>query len=172
MADDIEDDNEQLSDYWYLDDLGVDYYTGVGRPRTTYPDSRVEALAESLLEWVKVGVKELAEADGEPKNLLLKQWMFENGVNPVAVTRLKKRNQRFKLAYEVAKEFQEHALTTCGIFSKGRGADSGFIKFMLGVVHKWKEPTNEDKGDEQVGKALRSFSEAVSFQRARLDEDK
>lgn len=96
-----------------------------GRPKK-YTDEYLEALAERFEAWME-----------KPDSIYYKRFCYEEDIHPALLADLAAQNERFNLAYEKSKTWQEMKLAEGGLTNK---YNAGFTKFMMGnICHGWTD---------------------------------
>lgn len=131
--------------------LGFPYNTRdkAGRP-IEWTDERIIEKAESLERWIVAAHK-------SKKEFWFKDWCFDEGVVPSLCTKLAKMNERFREAYELAKEWQESIISKGAL---GKKLDSGFSKFYL--INRYKENWKENVDSGVQEETLVQFNQLMS----------
>jgi hypothetical protein len=118
---------------------------------TVYPHTYVNELAESLISWVEDNLK-------KNKAFLLGDWALANGVNPKHVSYLATKTEEFKVAYDLAKAFQEHMVCKGAL---ERRLDPRFSQFYL-VAHHGYSMSEVKQREEEL---KNDFAEFLSHMR-------
>lgn len=115
-----------------------------GRP-VEWTDERIEKEAEALLEWIK-----------EPKNFYWEEFAIQRGFPAHYMSRLAKKNVRFKQAYELARMVQKMTISKNAMFKK---FDSSFCRWFLACNYGMREGEDtsglDDEKEAASVKALR-----------------
>jgi hypothetical protein len=103
-----------------------------------YTPGYCDCMADSLLEWVETHFK-------EEKCFFLGDWAFTNSVNPRHLGYMDTRSEKFKIAHQVAKSYQEHTICKGSLLRK---YDGNFAKFMLANHHGYNSNPDKDRETE------------------------
>lgn len=107
-------------------------HPSTGRPRE-WTDERIEVETKALYEWIE-----------NTDNYFFTSFLNQRRLNPQQIDRFCKYYPPFRIAFELAKQFQEQRLVELAVTRKG---DPGFIKFILQNKAGWKDKT-ELSGDQ------------------------
>lgn len=117
-----------------------------------YTEEKLDELADSLMKWTEKALQK-----GEFK--ILKLWCLENKFSNKNFTRHAAKHERFREAYEYAKDYQEYIVASGALTKK---LDSGFSQFFLQCCCGWKKEedvtSKENKARSQLEKICNILS--------------
>lgn len=118
-----------------------------GQPKK-YTDEYLDKLAVKLKEWAKEGLR-------KNEFRLLSHWALENDFSDKNFTRYAPLHENFRLAYEFAKQYQEHVVAAGALTKK---LDSGFSQFFLQCRCGWKKQEDSDNKESKAKSQLEKIS--------------
>jgi hypothetical protein len=95
-----------------------------GRPEI-YTEDVLNKMADDLMKWLET-----------PTNVLFKDFCLDQKINPRKMLKWAEDNERFRAAYEFAKERQQSRLLNGGLNDIYNGT---VMKFIMTNVHGWSD---------------------------------
>jgi hypothetical protein len=90
------------------------------------------------------------------------------GFYPKNFQRYAEQNENFRLAYEWAKQWQEHQVSKGALTDK---LNARFAQFFLGCNHKWSTTEEQEHKEEKAKSHLQEVSEQLHVLNRKLSHD-